>query len=83
MKANEQGGHQEATSQNLLERERQQRAARRLCRVLGKFNSGGLNKIFAPNEDGDEVEFTSKTEIEKACYKSNCQKFQQALTLLL
>ena len=77
IKANEDGGDQETIYHNLLERERQRRASRRLRRVMGKINSGGLNKVIAPNTDGTETELTSKTDIEEACNDSNRKKFQQ------
>ena len=77
MKAQEGDGDQETIYSNLLEGERQRRAARRLRRVMGKCISGGLNKVLAPDEHGEIVELTTKEAIEEACNEVNRIKFQQ------
>ena len=69
------GGNQETIYQNLLLRERQRAAGRRLRRQLGKTQRG-LSK--ASVKDGDEtIELTTKEEIEDACHQENRSKFSQ------
>jgi len=67
--------------QQLRTQEQQRRDARQIWRATGKLRPGGLLHVVAPNEHGDWVELTSRTEIEQACLQENERHFRQANTL--
>ena len=70
------GSCQQSTYNNLILRETQRRAGKRLCRVTGKAYSGGLIKVKA-KRDRNWEELTNKNNIEDTIHKSNHIKFSQ------
>ncbi len=59
----------------MLTRERQRQASRWMKRILGKNHAGGLTKVTEIQEDGRQVEYNKKEDIENACHKENRSKF--------
>ena len=77
MKAQQEGGDQDTIYTNMLHREQQRRASRRLRLILGKTLGTGLNKVTVVDESGDPQDLTNKHDIEQACHRSNEAKFSQ------
>jgi hypothetical protein len=52
--------------------------ARRIRYLYGKTKGGGVTSVIAPDEAGDLVEMTSKTDMERAIMVENESKYHQA-----
>jgi hypothetical protein len=65
---------------NLNRLETQRRQSRRIRRINGKFQSGGLSKIEIVRPDGSIVTHTSKKGIEQGCADQTAAKYSQKKT---
>ena len=61
----------------LITREKQREAARRIKLTLGKLKGLGVTKVDILKPDGGTEELTTKTEIETACMEENNKKYKQ------
>jgi hypothetical protein len=64
----------------LIRKEKQRQAARRVKSVLQKSNRGSLTMIETKDADGSWVEQTDQTNIERGCMESNFEKYTQTNT---
>lgn len=76
-KAKENGGDHFTYYNNMLLRERQRRAARRLRYIRQKGHAGGLAMVQTQDDDGEVHTFTDKEDIERTCLQENKEKFNQ------
>ena len=77
IKAKELGGNQYQYYNQLITQERQRISSRRMKRVFGKINGGGLTHVTVTDADGTKHEYTEKDDIEEACHRENHAKFSQ------
>jgi predicted lipid carrier protein YhbT len=68
--------HQTVIKQ-IIKREKQREAARRIKLTLHKIRKGGVTKVEVELENGDIDEITTKQGIEEACMEENKKKFKQ------
>jgi hypothetical protein len=61
----------------LQEHKHQRSMARRRRYLYGKTKGGGITSVIAPDEAGDLVEMTSKTDMERAIMVENKSKYHQ------
>ncbi len=66
--------------QQLVTRERQREAARRVKATLNKIQKSGIAKVEVENANGNIEEITTKEGIEQACMDGNKGKFLETST---
>jgi hypothetical protein len=71
------GSTEQAERRNLNRIETQRRQSRRIRRMTGKFQEGGLSKIEILQPDGSISTYTSKHGIEKGCIDQTIEKYSQ------
>ena len=77
IKAKTIGGDQHKHYSQLILQERQRIASRRMKKVFGKIQGGGLTHVTVNQDDGSHLEYTRKEDIEHACLEENRKKFSQ------
>ena len=77
IKAKEDGGNHFQYYNEMVARERQRQASRRLKRVMKKSLHRGLIKASLTQDDGSSIEYTDKEDIEQACLDENFNKLSQ------
>ena len=77
IKAKELGGNQHQYYNQLILNERERIASRRMKRIFGKVNGGGLTSVTVTDDNGIVHEYTEKDDIEQACHNENRAKFSQ------
>ena len=75
--SDEQGGDKDNVYLQLITREKQREAARRIKFTLGKLKGSGVTKVDILRPNGNTEELTTKTEIETACMEENNKKYTQ------
>ena len=75
--ADENGIDSNNVYKQLMQREDQRLAARRVKYTLRKLRGGSVMRIEVPTEDGQWREVTTKEGIEKGCIKENIKKYRQ------
>ena len=75
--ADEQGHDRDNVYLQLIKREKQREAARRIKLTLGKLKGLGVTKVDILKPDGGTEELTTKSEIEAACMEENNKKYKQ------
>ncbi len=61
----------------LIVREKQREASRRIKATLQKLRKSGITTVDIINPQGDTIELTTKQDIEQACMNENKEKFLQ------
>ena len=75
--AEENNGDQKNVYKQLILREKQREAARKIKTILHKINGGGVTRIEIQANNGDITEITTKEGIERACMEENKAKNSQ------
>jgi hypothetical protein len=75
--ATESGGRTASIIKQLISREKQREASRRIKCTLHQIRNSGVTKVEIGGDNMETVEITTKTGIERACMDENRNKFQQ------
>ena len=75
--AEETGNEQDNVYKQLINREAQRLAARRIRFTLRKLRGGGITRIEVQDQEGNWQEKTTKETIESGCMEENIKKYRQ------